>query len=184
MNALSATPNLHIKAELRQNKIPRVSRIHSTISHPLYHPTLRIMSQHTVTITGVPGIWEGSGLQGSQPPPRREISDLIKDEKQFSLYVQALRKTAPVTLHLISHAHIPQSRCFRPHRPTRCHISSLVVSMVFRTTSNGTEVGPRLSTGMEAIVLTETLYSQRSTESMFLLTRYAESAFIHILNQL
>lgn len=94
MNALSATPNPHIKAELRQHKIPRVSRIHSTILHPLYYPTLRIMSQHTVTITGVPGIWEGSGLQGSQPPPpRREISDLIKDEKQFSLYVQALRKT-------------------------------------------------------------------------------------------
>jgi tyrosinase len=39
-----------------------------------------------VIITGVPGKWQ----QGVIPPPRLEIHDLIKDSRQFSLYVQAL----------------------------------------------------------------------------------------------
>ena len=51
---------------------------------------------HQITITGVPlhpGDIAGSGA------PRREINDLIRDEKQFSLYVQALRKLSLVMCH-------------------------------------------------------------------------------------
>jgi len=39
-----------------------------------------------VIITGVKGSWPA----GVQPPPRREINDLIKDHHQWPLYVQAL----------------------------------------------------------------------------------------------
>ncbi|KAG8919124.1 hypothetical protein FRC02_001863 [Tulasnella sp. 418] len=41
---------------------------------------------HTVNVTGVPR--GGSGL--APPPPRLDIRNLIKKEKQFSLYIQAL----------------------------------------------------------------------------------------------
>ncbi|KAG8995528.1 hypothetical protein FRB94_008947 [Tulasnella sp. JGI-2019a] len=41
----------------------------------------------SLIITGVPGGW----TQGAAPPPRLEINQLIKDPKQFSLYMQALQ---------------------------------------------------------------------------------------------
>lgn len=47
------------------------------------------MSKHTITITGVV---LPETVPPQVPPPRRNIRDLILDEKQFSLYIQALRK--------------------------------------------------------------------------------------------
>lgn len=41
---------------------------------------------HTI-ITGAP---VPTGLAPGQPPARREINDLVQDDVQFSLYVQAL----------------------------------------------------------------------------------------------
>lgn len=61
------------------------------------HLTFRVMSTHTVTITGVLPVHK-AGILPPPPPPRREINDLIKDEKQFSLYIQALRKSPPAPL--------------------------------------------------------------------------------------
>ncbi|KAG8981525.1 hypothetical protein FRB93_008563 [Tulasnella sp. JGI-2019a] len=46
----------------------------------------------SLIITGVPGGW----AQGAAPPPRLEINQLIKDQKQFSLYIQALAAMADV----------------------------------------------------------------------------------------
>ncbi|KAG8919046.1 hypothetical protein FRC02_001964 [Tulasnella sp. 418] len=43
-------------------------------------------NSHTTNITGVPTF--GSSL--AQPPPRLDIRTLVKDEKQFSLYIQAI----------------------------------------------------------------------------------------------
>lgn len=44
---------------------------------------------HQITITGVPA---DQHTVADPLPSRREIHDLIKDRKQFSLYVQAIRK--------------------------------------------------------------------------------------------
>lgn len=41
-----------------------------------------------ILTTGVPGRW----TEGVAPPPRLEIRELVKNEKMFSLYIQALRE--------------------------------------------------------------------------------------------
>ncbi|KAG8900652.1 hypothetical protein FRB99_005831 [Tulasnella sp. 403] len=46
---------------------------------------------HTVTVTGAP-YSPPPGTTSNQPPVRREINDLVGDQKQFSLYIQALQR--------------------------------------------------------------------------------------------
>lgn len=59
--------------------------------HSLQPSPLRInltMPKHSVTVTGVRRSPESPKTLA---PPRLNISDLIKDEKMFAIYVQAIR---------------------------------------------------------------------------------------------
>jgi hypothetical protein len=49
------------------------------------------MSQGTVYVTGVP---DGFANDDHSPPPRLEIYELMKDDRQWSLYVQALSESS------------------------------------------------------------------------------------------
>jgi hypothetical protein len=52
-----------------------------------------------VLITGVPR----TGLPDQDAPPRLEIATFVQDKRQFSLYIQALRKSLnelPDTYHI------------------------------------------------------------------------------------
>ena len=71
-----------------------------------------------VVITGAQG---GNGLtQGAVAPNRREINALIKDQEQFSLYIQALSKPlSDCTRHPTGSLTTPkQLRCKRNLSPT------------------------------------------------------------------
>lgn len=54
----------------------------------------------SVLITGAPS----TGAAGDRRPNRLEINDLIRDETQFSLYIQALRASPLSSRLLLTHS--------------------------------------------------------------------------------
>jgi hypothetical protein len=83
------------------------------------------MSNTKVVITGAPR--DLTRPQGNIAP-RLEINDFIKNEKYFSLYVQALSKNE-VSDHARQATHIPQALCSQKKRIPESLSSALVASM-------------------------------------------------------
>jgi hypothetical protein len=57
------------------------------------------MSSHQIIVTGV---LPPSGQIQARKPVRKNIKDLIQDEKQFSLYIQAMRMFPAIFVHELS----------------------------------------------------------------------------------
>lgn len=91
----SATLKKHVISVPRLYKGGPFATHHSSIPqlpsprNPTQKTPMSQNQQHQVTITGVP---RNPQDPQATPPPRLDIRTLVKDERQFSLYVQAIRE--------------------------------------------------------------------------------------------
>jgi hypothetical protein len=124
---------------------------------------------HTI-ITGA----QGGATQGALAPNRLEINDLIKNERQFSLYIQALSKPPPTPYRtLMGPLTFTQPSWLRHLRAIRYLIMVLPEYTASPTCRGRVLVATAPSKGHDGVgtALTETYFSRLGTGPMWPSTR-------------
>lgn len=117
---------------------------------------------------------QGGSTQGAVAPNRREINDLIKDTDQFSLYIQALSKSA---FKSSSHPGLltpKKMQCLIPLKAIHC-LNLVLAEYTASLTCSGrvlVAIAPFKDPNGVDIALTETSSFRLGTGPMWLCTRF------------